>query len=148
MSKNNKNIDLDGKIEVFKQECRKAGLSVTPQRTAIYKKLIQSSEHPSVEMVYNQVRKEMPDISLDTVNRTFLSLCKVGLAYVVEGPGRAKRFEGNIENHQHFNCLKCERVIDFHYEPFDKIDVPKEIEQKFKITRKSVYLEGLCDRCK
>ena len=148
MLNRNENNYLNSKTEAFKKKCREAGLNVTPQRTAIYKLLIQSTEHPSADMIYKQVKKEMPDISFDTVNRTLSSLCKVGLAYVVEGPGRAKRFEGNTENHQHFNCLKCGRVIDFHHEPFDKIEIPEEIEKKFKILRKSVYLEGLCDKCK
>lgn len=128
--------------------CREAGLKVTPQRMAIYKTLIQSKEHPSADMVYRKVRKTFPSISLDTVNRTLLTLAKIGSAFTVEGSGDVKRYDGNMENHQHFKCLKCKRIIDFHHKPFDNIPVPRKINQKFTVLSKTVYLEGICDLCR
>ena len=115
---------------------------------AIYKTLIESKEHPSADMVYRRVRKTFPNISLDTVNRTLLTLAEIGAAFTVEGSGDVKRFDGNLQSHQHFKCLKCKRIIDFHHKPFDDIPLPKKISRKFTILRKTVYLEGLCDLCK
>jgi hypothetical protein len=40
-----------------------------------------------------------------------------------------------------------QRIIDFRHEPFDEIDVPKDLRDRFTVLRKTVYLEGLCDRC-
>ena len=145
---NNGNYDLNSKTNTFMANCRESGLKITPQRVAIFKILAQSKEHPSVDMVYQQVKNEMPNISFDTVNRTLLSLCEIGTALVVEGSGRVKRFDANIEVHQHFNCIKCKKIVDFRHKPFDNIEVPDDIERKFKILRKTVYLEGLCGRCK
>jgi len=89
----------------------------------------------------------MPAISLDTVNRTLLTLAEIGAAFVVEGTGQPRRFDGGLEDHQHFLCIKCGKVIDFHHPPFDNIELPHEIEGKFKVLRKTVYLEGLCETC-
>lgn len=120
---------------------------MTPQRSAIYKALINTDIHPTAEDIYREVRKEMPAISLDTVNRTLLTLAEIGAAFVVEGTGQPRRFDGGLEDHQHFLCIKCGKIIDFHHPPFDNIELPHEIEGKFKVLRKTVYLEGLCEPC-
>jgi Fur family transcriptional regulator, peroxide stress response regulator len=140
--------EIEEKMRTFQVNCREAGLKVTPQRMAVYKALVETVEHPSAEMVFRKVRKTFPSISLDTVNRTLLTLNSMGVAFVVEGSGDAKRFDANLESHQHFKCLACRRIIDFHHEPFNKIDVPGKLRDRFTVLRKTVYLEGFCDRCK
>jgi Fur family peroxide stress response transcriptional regulator len=136
------------KIDSFQIMCRKAGLKVTPQRVAVYKALIESKEHPSAEVLWRKVRKTYPNISLDTVNRTLLTLAEIGAAFIVEGSGDVKRFDGYLESHQHFKCIKCRRIIDFHHKPFDSIAVPKSISTKYTVLKKTVYLEGICDLCR
>jgi Fur family peroxide stress response transcriptional regulator len=136
------------KMDTFQIRCRKAGLKVTPQRVAVYKALIESKEHPSADVLWRKLRKTFPNISLDTVNRTLLTLAEIGAAFVVEGSGDVKRFDGCLENHQHFKCLKCKKIIDFHHKPFDSIAVPKSISEKYTVLKKTVYLEGICDSCR
>jgi Fur family peroxide stress response transcriptional regulator len=140
--------ELKDKIEQLKAKCRAAGLKITPQRIAVYKTLIGSKTHPSADTVFHKVKGVIPNISLDTVNRTLLTLAKIGAISVVEGSGDAKRFDGNLENHQHFRCIKCKRIIDFYCKQFSNITVPQSIRKKFTVLRKTVYLEGICDLCK
>jgi len=140
--------ELKEKMDAFRARCRKVGLKITPQRMAVYKALIESKEHPSAEAVYRNIKKRLPNISLDTVNRTLLTLSEIGVAFVVEGSGDAKRFDGNLESHQHFKCIKCKRIIDFYHKPFDNIPIPKSISKKFTVLKKTVYLEGICDSCR
>ncbi|OHB64120.1 MAG: hypothetical protein A2Y76_08185 [Planctomycetes bacterium RBG_13_60_9] len=135
-------------MDALRSRCRQAGLKITPQRMAVYRALLESTEHPSAEVVFQHVRKVLPSISLDTVNRTLLTLNEIGAAFVVEGSGDAKRFDANLKNHQHFKCLKCRRIIDFHHEPFDCIDVPENLVAGCTVLRTTVYLEGFCDLCK
>jgi Fur family transcriptional regulator, peroxide stress response regulator len=137
---------VEQRMADFEKLCRGNGLKVTPQRLAIYRQLVGTDEHPSAEWVYRRVRESHPSISLDTVNRTLLTLARIGAAFVVEGTGDAKRFDGDCEHHQHFKCVRCKRIVDFHYEPFDEIQVPEAIS-RFRVLRKSVYFEGICDRC-
>jgi len=140
--------ETEERIKAFKAGCRQAGLRVTPQRVAVYTELVKTTEHPSAERLYKKVRKAFPNISLDTVNRTLITLSGIGAAFVVEGSGEPKRYDGNLASHQHFKCIKCRRIFDFHHKEFDNIRVPAEISKKFLVTRKSVYLEGLCDLCR
>ena len=139
--------ETETRMHAFQAQCHAAGLKVTPQRMAVYKALVESDEHPSAEVVFRTVRRTLPSISLDTVNRTLLTLSDMGVAFVVEGFGDAKRFDAHLGVHQHFRCVKCRRIIDFHYEPFDQIDLPENLTDRFTVLRKTVYLEGLCDRC-
>ena len=145
---NKRESQTDIRLNWFEQLCKKRGLKITPQRVAIYKALVRTDEHPSAKAVCKKVRKTLPNVSLDTVNRTLLTLNEIGAAFIVEGSGEAKRFDAGTHSHQHFKCLKCKRIIDFHYEPFDNIPIPENIRKKFEISRKTVYIEGLCDICK
>lgn len=135
-------------MDAFAAKCRAAGLRVTPQRTAVYKILLEMDEHPPAEVVYQRAREVFPNISLDTVNRTLLSLSEIGAAMVVEGSGDAKRFDGNLERHQHFKCVKCKRIVDFYHKGFDNIKVPAGVRGRFVVLRKTVYFEGICDLCR
>ena len=140
-------VEVDEKIRWFTDLCRKKNLKVTPQRIEIYKELIKTDEHPSAETLYEKVRKTYTNISFDTVNRTLLTLSEIGAACIVEGSGDVRRFDGGMEKHQHFKCVKCKRILDFHHKPFDIIRLPASIGNKYTVLRKSVYLEGICDLC-
>ncbi len=139
--------ETERRLHTFQAQCHAVGLKVTPQRMAVYKALVESEEHPSAEVVFRRLRRTFPSISLDTDNRTLLTHSAMGAAFVVEGSGDAKRFDANLGVHQHFKCLRCRRIIDFHHEPFDEIEVPENLAGRFTVLRKTVYLEGLCDRC-
>lgn len=135
-------------ISQFHLKCKKGNLKITPQRTAIYEALINDKAHPSADVVFQRIRKKIPNISFDTVNRTLLSFVDLGLLKVVEGYGRPKRFDPDTENHHHFQCTKCNKIIDFCDKTLDAIDVPKDIKNRFTVTGKKVVIEGLCDSCR
>jgi Fur family peroxide stress response transcriptional regulator len=139
---------LAERMDAFRAKCRRKGLKVTPQRLAVYKTLVESTEHPSAEAVFRQVRKTLPNISMDTVNRTLLMLKEIGAAIIVPGSGGPKRFDGNLEPHHHLICMKCKKIIDFYHEPFDGIQVPQRVKEVFTVSRITVYLEGICDKCR
>ena len=141
-------VGLAERVEAFEVLCRNAGLKVTPQRVAVYKVLVESEAHPSAEAVWREVKKDIRNISLDTVNRTLLTLSKIDAAFIVEGSGGAKRFDGNLDDHQHFKCIVCKKIFDVYHEPFNNIEVPTELEGKFHVLRKTVYFEGFCENCK
>jgi len=132
----------------FESICREHGLSITPQRVAIYKELLSSLEHPSAIMIYKKVSEYYPNISLDTVNRTLLTFHKIGLAKAVGGSGDPKRFDPNLEPHHHFRCVSCGEIIDFRDEFYDALEIPAEIKEKFVVLEKKVHLEGFCDQCR
>jgi Fur family peroxide stress response transcriptional regulator len=127
--------------------CREKGLKVTPQRVAIYQELVKAADHPSADILHKRIKNDLPNISLDTVNRTLLTFADIGAAFVVEGSGEPKRFDAELEDHLHFKCLKCRKIIDFHRESIKNIEVPEEIAEQCEVLRKTIYFEGICGKC-
>jgi Fur family peroxide stress response transcriptional regulator len=136
------------KLRSFESICREHGLSITPQRVAIYKELVSSPDHPSAISIFNKVREYFSNISLDTVNRTLLTFQKIGLARVVESSGDPKRFDPNLEPHHHFRCIRCGKIVDFKSKSYDGLELPPELDDKFMVMEKIVHLEGFCDKCR
>ena len=135
-------------VENFKAVCRRAGLRVTPQRVAVYEQVLGSKEHPSATMVFEKVKGRFPEISLDTVNRTLGTIAELGLAKTVPGCGGAKRFDADLTGHQHFQCVKCGKIIDFVCPAFENIKLPREIREDFTVLTKTVYVQGVCKKCR
>ena len=142
------NKQLNDTYSVFHEKCREARLKITPQRSAIYASLRNDRRHPSADEIFRRVKKDMPNVSFDTVSRTLLSFADIGLLKVVEGFGRPKRFDPDIKSHHHFQCTKCNKIIDFCDKTLDALEVPKEIKSRFTVTGKKVVVEGICDSCK
>jgi len=138
----------DSCLDSFREICRQNNLKVTPQRLAIYEELLKSKDHPSAEILHERVKKAIPDISLDTVNRTLLTFARIGISHVVEGYGEVRRFDPCMENHHHFICVKCGTIIDFRYKPYDDIIIPGHIQKKLAVLKKKVLLEGYCNHCR
>jgi Fur family peroxide stress response transcriptional regulator len=143
---------MNGRVEFitefFEKKCRENKLKLTPQRFAVYRELLKSADHPNSEVIYRRLKKSFPNISLDTVNRTLLTFSKIGIADVVEGSGEPKRFDGNVDLHHHFRCIRCNSLIDFYNDTYDNLEVPERIKRQFVVLGKRVYLEGICNRCK
>ncbi|MGD2246267.1 MAG: Fur family transcriptional regulator [Candidatus Aminicenantes bacterium] len=135
-------------IDVFKEKCRKNNLKITPQRIVIYRELKKSKDHPHAEALYKRINKIIPDISLDTVNRTLLTFLKIGIVCTVEGYGEPRRFDPDIENHHHFRCVNCNTIIDFDYRSYENINVPEKIKKENKVLNKKILLEGYCHKCR
>ena len=130
----------------FRVRCHQAGLKVTPQRTAVYQALLMTDEHPSADALWRAVRKVHPNISLDTVNRTLITLSQIGVASIMEGSGDPRRFDGNLDDHQHFRCRKCRKIFDLFVEGGHEVSIPDELD-RFIVEKKTVYFEGICDSC-
>lgn len=140
--------DKDRLRERFEQQCKEQGMKLTPQRLIIYDALIDTDEHPTVDMIYARVKQTFSTISLDTVHRTLMTFCEMGVASMVAGTGSPKRFEGNLELHHHARCVHCGKIIDFYNQQYDDLPVPPEVQQDFSIFKKTVYIEGLCAACR
>ena len=135
-------------MDLFRATCKEHNLKLTPQRIVIYTELLKSKNHPSADTLFKRVRKTFPDISFDTVNRTLLSFSKIGLATIVEGHSRTRRYDKNVDIHHHFKCLRCNSIIDFYDKAYDNLKIPDELKKRFTVLNKRVVLEGICHKCR
>jgi Fur family transcriptional regulator, peroxide stress response regulator len=125
---------------------REHGLQVTYQRLAIYQALHYSKEHPSAEVIYQQVRKRFPMISLGTVYKTLERFYDVDLIQKVSPVTEVARYDANIDPHHHLVCLKCQSIQDFEKMALEQsIQLPED--NKFQVLRQQVVLQGYCPQC-
>jgi Fur family peroxide stress response transcriptional regulator len=117
------------------------------QRDAILRVVKNTTSHPGADWVYDQVRKEIPKVSLGTVYRNLKLLARAGEIQELDIPGGLSRFDGNISNHYHFRCEKCHCIFDIH-EVID-LAIERRIARKtgYKITGHHLEFIGVCPEC-
>ncbi len=134
-------------IQDFIEKCQVHNLKVTPQRVAIYRDLLNSTEHPTVDAMFQIVKKKFPNISYDTVSRTMLTFAEIGLVDLVEVYGGAKRFDPNVSNHHHLHCVSCGKIFDFHSDHYNNLEIPHDVRRAFTVLTSRVVLKGICEKC-
>ena len=119
----------------------------TKQKEAILEVLRSATSHPPADWVYDEVRKEIPNISLGTVYRNLRLLRQMGEISEIDFSSTFSRFDGSSDNHYHFRCEKCGRVFDVD-EPVNK-ELDERIAPKtgFKISHHRLEFRGLCKEC-
>lgn len=89
-----------------------ATLKYSRQREAIKTFLKSRDDHPTADTVYTCLRETYPNISLGTVYRNLSLLEELGeISRISTGSG-AEHYDANMEPHQHFICMSCQRVYD------------------------------------
>ena len=101
-------------------DVKKGFIRKTKQRDLILKTLRNTDTHPTADWIYEQVKKEMPNISLGTVYRNLGILKDLGEIIELNYGSKYSRYDGNAENHYHFVCTECEKVTDIKGCPVDK----------------------------
>ncbi len=134
-------------LDPFIELCKKFDLKITPQRCAIYKELVRAKNHPTADEMFSIVKKKFPNISYDTVNRTLLTFAEIGLVDVVSTRGGPRRFDPDMDNHHHFHCIHCGKIVDFFSDEFDNLGIPDSKLNGFTVFSKRVVLNGLCNKC-
>jgi len=134
-------------LDQFYQKCKSNNLKITPQRVAVYKKLILAKNHPSADDIFQALQEDFPNISFDTVNRTLLTFSKIDLIDIVESYSGSRRFDSNLYSHHHIHCIHCGDIIDFENPEFDSLPLPQEIVGGNKIISKRVTINVICSQC-
>ena len=105
-------LPLDLRMHELVRRSRDARMSVTPQRAAIYRALLESEDHPSPEILYRRVHRRMPSLSLATIYKALDALVGLGLVRQVDVAGETKRYDANLDRHHHMICTRCRKVTD------------------------------------
>ncbi len=133
------------------ERMREWAVRVTPQRLVIAEVVLNSSDHPTVQQIYERVKGHFPSMTLATIYSTLGVLQKSGL--VQELPfQKMSRYEPNMEPHVNLVCIECENVIDADTD--NKVqDVVVDLGQQiannsdFEVAWQRVDFYGLCPRC-
>ena len=96
------------------------------QRERIYQAVLESRDHPTAEMVYQQLKPELPRLSLGTVYRNLQQMAREGRLAELDGP--AARYDAVTRPHTHFRCRAA-------------------AAQGYAVAGHSLVFTGCCPRC-
>lgn len=139
-------------FENLKEELKKKGYKLTPQRRAIVDTIIANEgKHLTAEEIYDEVKIVCPEIGLATVYRTILLLEEMGIVYKLDLNDGCSRYElahiNETHRHHHLVCNNCGKVIEVQDDLLEDLEVQIEKVYKFKILDHSVKFFGVCDCC-
>ncbi len=120
----------------------------TRQREVISRVVCGSECHPSADYVYEEVRKELPGVSLGTVYRNLKLLAELGELQVLDGPGGTKRYDACTDGHYHFVCEGCGRIVDLELDLEADLDSLVAERTGFDVRRHTLEFRGLCSECR
>ncbi|MBR2614184.1 MAG: transcriptional repressor [Clostridia bacterium] len=115
------------------------------QREVIKDYLLNTKTHPTVESIYENLKKRYPELSLATVYRNVKSLCEEGTVIVLKTGDKKVHYDGNVNYHTHFICNKCGKIIDLFLEEPSLDELNK---LNLSVERQITTYYGLCDKCK
>jgi len=131
------------------------GLRCTKQRETLFSALASSKSHPTAEELFEQVRCELPGISLATVYNTLHALANCGLCRRIPGgTGGGCRFDADTRDHVHI-CYPDGRMIDAPVDVSERIvgSIPRSLLQAlerefgFELASVSVQVEAKAPEC-
>jgi Fe2+ or Zn2+ uptake regulation protein len=122
-------------------------LRMTRQRRVILEELRKVNTHPSADEIYEIVRKRLPRISLGTVYRNLEILSDSGDIQKLETGCSLKRFDGNLSEHCHIRCVRCDRIADAPMLPELEIDLERFDSTDFEIIGHRLEFLGVCSIC-
>lgn len=126
------------------QDLRKAGLKVTLPRVKILQ-ILENSElrHMSAEDVYKALLDAGEDVGLATVYRVLTQFEQAGLVERHNFDGGHSVFElDSGEHHDHMVCTETGKVIEFHNDKIEALQVEIANELGYELMGHSLVLYG------
>jgi Fur family peroxide stress response transcriptional regulator len=120
-------------------------LKATPQRISILK-ILDQHMHPSIDELYEDLRKKFPTISLATIYKNLNILKQTGIVIEINGNGKQK-LDIYIHPHAHIVCKNCGAIEDADFMK-SVYNYKKELEKDtfYKITQLDVV--AVVDSCR
>ena len=139
-------------MNALKEELKKKGYKLTPQRRSIVDTIIENEgQHLTAEEIYDKVKKDCPEIGLATVYRTILVLEELGVISRLDLNDGWSRYEivhsNEAHRHHHLICNICNSVSEVQDDLLEELEGSIEKQYKFKILDHSVKFYGICEEC-
>jgi Fur family transcriptional regulator, peroxide stress response regulator len=135
-------------LDDFRRRCKEQGLAFTFQRQVIYEAVVDSREHPTPELIYEQVRQRIPSISLGTIYKNVKTFLDSGVLQGVTLHHGSLRLESNMTPHHHLVCSSCKAIFDIEESAVEPVRLPKtKLPSGFSIKQCRVEFVGVCKSC-
>jgi Fe2+ or Zn2+ uptake regulation protein len=119
---------------------------MTHQRRMILEQIEARHDHVTAEAVFEQLKPDMPDLSLSTVYRNLKTLADEGKVSVSDlGTGLVFEAVAQVPHH-HLVCLSCGRVQNLEHALIQPLFAAIEAGG-FRVATTHLILYGYCDQC-
>ena len=129
------------------QILKKNNYKVTPQRLEICKIVLSSKNHPSVEEIYEKVKRKHPMISLATIYKTLILLEEIGLVNELHFNDNQTRYDPKTSLHINVVCPECMSIYDIESEVLSKNWKSIISEIKGEISGQRIDVYKICEKC-
>lgn len=123
---------------------KKNGIKPSYQRIKIYEYLMGTKAHPTVDIIYKALVRDIPTLSKTTVYNTLNLFIENGITQLLTIEENETRYDADISLHGHFKCTGCGKVYDFSVD--QEFLKPTELEG-FKVEEQHLYFKGVCATC-
>ncbi len=136
-------------LEVLNSYIEKNNMRRSKVREKLLIIFIESGKHFSIEDFYLYIKKDLPEIGISTIYRSFDIFCKAGICKEMHLEGDNTKYEVYLyhEDHDHLICVDCGEFIEIHSEKFTKIQKEIANEYGFQLVRNRLNIYGICEKC-
>ena len=119
------------------------------KRDAILTCIRQTKCHPTADWIYQQLKPEIPDLSLGTVYRNLAMFRSEGIIQSIGVVNGLERYDADTSSHSHFVCSQCGQVYDL-----EGLNLPKSFMEEAArctggtITNYHLQFTGSCADCR
>jgi Fur family peroxide stress response transcriptional regulator len=113
-------------------------------------KILDRHTHPSIDELYEEIKKDFPSISLATVYKNLNILKDTGMVFEINTHMGKPKLDVYMHPHAHILCKKCGAVFDVDFTD-NLYAYQKELEKKIdgKIIKFDVSaIVDFCENCK
>lgn len=137
------------RVDCVGEECWMAARKHSRQRDLVKEFLMTRKDHPTADVIYMNVRRSNPNISLGTVYRNLTLMAKDGEINRLSMGDGADRFDADTSPHFHLRCEKCGAVVDLDLETEDIGFVLEKAAAHYAghVTGYAAYFYGICPDC-
>ena len=121
-------------------------LKATPQRLCVLKEL-EKKMHPTIDDLYEALRRENPSMSLATVYKNIGTLKEKGIVIEVNISDGKMRYDIYSKPHIHLLCKQCHLISDMDYDE-DLFDYQVKLEKNQAIDIERLDIIASTKDCK
>lgn len=135
-------------VQEASERLKGAGLRSTAPRRAVLEALTPGGHLDAAEL-YERVKRELPDTTLQTMYVVLGALTETGLVRKIEPAGSAARYEARVgDNHHHLLCTSCGHLEDVACAVGAAPCLTPSEHHDFEIHTAEVTFLGLCPTCR
>ncbi len=117
------------------------------QRARILDLLHHTKSHPTAIMIFEELRREIPSLSLGNVYRNLNILVAQGLIRELKMGSTYDRYDGTVSPHYHFICERCGEISDLDMSHDETLNNKVRALTNGQVNYHRLEFYGACAKC-